>query len=288
MLNLQGDVIAIIDSNGAVAVEYQYDARGKEISHTTAGNSGSTLYNHNALKYRGYYYDNETGFHYVSSRYYAPEIGRFIHADSSVSGVGGDIRGYNLYSYCFNNPVNMSDPDGNWPKWLKEIGSRAKYLGKFVLGVVTAPLKSLKTDFGMGIGIGVKGSTTIGGIKTEVNASTSITDSLSYDKEKFDINNTTSTKVGFTVEGAIDVSYSNGKSHSFFDKGCGCSILHDSFVEQSKCSANVSIQETDMTIGLSVGLYLGLGAEVSVGIDLKNLYREWERVINEPYIRLCY
>ena len=59
VLNLQGDVIGIIDSNGAVAVEYQYDAWGKEISHTTAGDYGSTLYNHNALKYRGYYYDVE-------------------------------------------------------------------------------------------------------------------------------------------------------------------------------------------------------------------------------------
>ena len=70
VLILQGDVIGIIDSNGAVAVEYQYDAWGKEISHTTAGDDGSTLYNYNALKYRGYYYDSETGFYYVSSRYY--------------------------------------------------------------------------------------------------------------------------------------------------------------------------------------------------------------------------
>ena len=113
-------MIGIIDSNGAVAVEYQYDAWGKEISHTTAGDYGSTLYNHNALKYRGYYYDAETGFYYVSSRYYDPEVGRFLNADGEISGVGGDIRGYNMYSYCFNNPVNMSDPDGNWPKWAKK------------------------------------------------------------------------------------------------------------------------------------------------------------------------
>ena len=116
VLNLQGDVIAIIDSDGAVAVAYEYDPWGKEISHTASGSDGEKLYGYNVLKYRGYYYDAETGFYYVSSRYYDPEICRFINADSSVSGVGGDIRGYNLYSYCFNNPVNMSDPDGNWPK----------------------------------------------------------------------------------------------------------------------------------------------------------------------------
>ena len=57
----------------------------------------------------------ETGFYYLKSRYYDPEVGRFISADGEIAGVGGDVNGYNLYSYCFNKPVNMSDPDGNWP-----------------------------------------------------------------------------------------------------------------------------------------------------------------------------
>ena len=42
---------------------------------------------------------------------------RFINADTQVSGVGGDLRGYNAYAYCFNNPVMMVDPDGEFP-WL--------------------------------------------------------------------------------------------------------------------------------------------------------------------------
>ena len=71
----------------------------------------------NPFRYRGYYYDTITGFYYVSSRYYDPEIGRWLNADGQISGVGGDIRGYNLFAYCFNNPVNMSDPTGNWPSW---------------------------------------------------------------------------------------------------------------------------------------------------------------------------
>ena len=61
VLNLQGDVIAIVDSNGAVAVEYEYDAWGKEIGVSTAGNVENPLHTYNALKYRGYYYDSETG-----------------------------------------------------------------------------------------------------------------------------------------------------------------------------------------------------------------------------------
>ena len=81
---------------------------------------GGKLSPHSTIRYRGYYYDSETGFYYVSSRYYDPEVGRFISADEEISGVGGDIRGYNLYSYCFNNPVNMSDLDGKWPSWAKK------------------------------------------------------------------------------------------------------------------------------------------------------------------------
>ena len=57
--NLQGDVIAILDYTGEIVVEYQYDAWGKEIGYATKDAYGSTLYNHNALKYRGYYYDSE-------------------------------------------------------------------------------------------------------------------------------------------------------------------------------------------------------------------------------------
>lgn len=69
----------------------------------------------NPLRYRSYYYDGETGFYYVSSRYYVPEIGRFINADAAIGQIG-NVQGTNMFAYCFNNPVNMSDPTGNWPK----------------------------------------------------------------------------------------------------------------------------------------------------------------------------
>ncbi len=69
----------------------------------------------NPLRYRSYYYDSETGFYYVSSRYYYPEIGRFINADAAIGQIG-NVQGTNMFAYCFNNPVNMSDPTGNWPK----------------------------------------------------------------------------------------------------------------------------------------------------------------------------
>ena len=141
VLNLQGDVVAITNASGSIEAEYEYDAWGYIRSVEDVNGIGAV----NPLRYRGYYYDEETGFYYVSSRYYDPEVGRFISADGAISGVGGDIRGYNLYSYCFNNPVNMSDPDGNWPKWVSKIGNAVKNTVKTVVKAVKKAANTVKT-----------------------------------------------------------------------------------------------------------------------------------------------
>lgn len=117
--NLQGDVVGIYDANGQLVVQYGYDAWGKLLSVT--GSLASTIGQINPIRYRGYYYDNETGFYYLQSRYYDPEIGRFINADNSILGTGESVQGYNLFAYCFNNPINMDDQNGNWPKWAKKL-----------------------------------------------------------------------------------------------------------------------------------------------------------------------
>jgi RHS repeat-associated protein len=70
-------------------------------------------------RYRGYRYDSETGLYYLQSRYYDPEAGRFINADIVIAEAGGEYLGNNLFVYAFNNPVNMVDDGGNWPKWAK-------------------------------------------------------------------------------------------------------------------------------------------------------------------------
>ena len=104
--NLQGDIIAILDSNGNAVVEYTYDAWGNILTATD-----STLGNLNPLRYRGYVYDRETALCYLQSRYYDPELGRFINADALVS-TGQGILGNNMYTYCLNNPVRYRDSLG--------------------------------------------------------------------------------------------------------------------------------------------------------------------------------
>ena len=105
ILNLQGDVVQIIDANGVMQAEYVYSPWGEIIS------AEGDLAEVNPLRYRGYYYDSETGFYYLQSRYYDPENHRFINADSYAS-TGQGFLGVNMFAYCSNNPVNNFDNDG--------------------------------------------------------------------------------------------------------------------------------------------------------------------------------
>ncbi len=83
LVNARGDVEGILNSSGTLVVEYRYDTWGRLLS--TSGSMASTLGLTNPLLYRGYVYDQETGLYYLQSRYYNPEIGRFINADSYAS-----------------------------------------------------------------------------------------------------------------------------------------------------------------------------------------------------------
>ena len=104
--NLQGDVMYLVDANGVQVAAYDYDPYGKVISST------GELTEINPLRYRGYYYDSDTGYYYLKSRYYNPQIGRFINADGYAS-TGQGFLGYNMFAYCLNNPILCADEGGN-------------------------------------------------------------------------------------------------------------------------------------------------------------------------------
>ena len=128
--NLQGDIINITDSTGAKVVTYTYNAWGKIMSMT--GNMELAV--NNPFRYRGYYYDVESGLYYLNSRYYDPQTGRFINADAPEILDGGNdhLLENNLFAYCFNDPVNRFDDSGNWslPNWAKiAIGAAAIAVG---------------------------------------------------------------------------------------------------------------------------------------------------------------
>ena len=112
VLNLQGDVVKLIHYIPGFEYEsvatYEYDAWGNILS------SSGKLAEINPLRYRGYYYDSETGFYYLQSRYYDPANRRFISADSYQS-TGQGFIGTNMFAYCGNSPTNLSDNSGCMP-----------------------------------------------------------------------------------------------------------------------------------------------------------------------------
>ena len=136
LTNIQGDVIAILDASGNRVVAYLYDAWGNPVYLT--GSLASTLGALNPLRYRGYVYDTETGLYYVSSRYYDPEICRWINADDvGLLGANGDFTSFNLFAYCGNNPVTRVDRGGQF--WNTIIGTVA---GAIVGGVSAAIMRT--------------------------------------------------------------------------------------------------------------------------------------------------
>ena len=110
VLNLQGDVIRLVTDDGITVATYAYDAWGNIID---MDYTYKAVADANPLRYRGYYYDSETGLYYLQSRYYNPQWGRFINADAYAS-TGQGLLGNNMFAYCGNNPVMRQDSEGNF------------------------------------------------------------------------------------------------------------------------------------------------------------------------------
>ena len=113
--NSRGDIIGIYNYIGELRAKYEYDAWGNVLSITDADGNEITSATHvgnlNPFRYRGYYYDAETGLYYLMSRYYDPVTHRFLNADGYFQS-GGDVLDYNMSAYCRNNPISFVDPTG--------------------------------------------------------------------------------------------------------------------------------------------------------------------------------
>ncbi len=121
--NIFGDVTAVYNADGILQCTYEYDAWGSHVIYDTDGKvvdgTGDNIGLINPIRYRGYYFDEETGLYYLKTRYYDPQVGRFMTIDGIEYLDPETINGLNLYAYCNNNPVMNVDPDGNkWWHWL--------------------------------------------------------------------------------------------------------------------------------------------------------------------------
>ena len=156
--SLQGDVKRILNTNGELVAKYEYDAWGNHKvlnADGTENTSATFIGNINPFRYRGYYYDIETKLYYLQSRYYDPEIRRFINADD-VSYIDPEtINGLNLYAYCGNNPVMRTDSQGTnwWTDFWNGVGNwfQNNWI-KLVIGTAFVVAGAVVTFFTAGMG----------------------------------------------------------------------------------------------------------------------------------------
>ena len=188
--NVLGDIIAMYTSSGALKGTYSYDAYGRT---TMTDLAGDGIINWNPFRYRGYYWDQETGLYYLQSRYYDPQIGRFINADdpTALFDTANTVGGANLYAYCFNNPVMYTDSMGMSP-FLDFLNDAWKWV---VTGVATIAATSVAMGLGAMIG-GVPGMI-FGGFTVGASVFGSLTTSL-WDEDR------NGYKAGSSVLGARD------------------------------------------------------------------------------------
>ena len=133
--NAQNDIVGLIDSTGKRVVYYKYDSWGRAVS--ISGTMAATVGQKNPFRYRGYYFDAESGMYYLQSRYYDPEIRRFISADDvNVLNVQDNLYDKNLYIYCENNPIVRKDSNGKLWITAVAVGIAAQYVGDVIGNVI--------------------------------------------------------------------------------------------------------------------------------------------------------
>ena len=250
--NLQGDVMYLADASGVQVAAYDYDPYGKIISAT------GDLAEINPLRYRGYYYDAETGFYYLQSRYYDPKICRFINADSYAS-TGQGFTGLNMFAYCNNSPSSASDPSGEFP-WITgligaAVGAIVGVASAAITGgdgwdILIAGISSATAGFV----IGATGSTTAGSIAGRAVGSTIV------------------------AAGTYISARRNGVNPG---AAAGCAVLSGS-VSFATASLSASLGAGQVVAGAVVDSTFGFGGSLSTSAISSGIARNSSRQSKDP------
>ena len=252
--NAQNDIIALLDTSGKVVVKYWYDAWGNTITEVL-DQTANTIASLNPFRYRSYYYDAETKLYFLMTRYYDPEIGRFITIDD-ISYLDPDsINGLNLYAYCGNSPVNRVDPLGNaWYDILAWIGVGLFVAAAVVLtaGLAGAVIGGIAGGIIYGAAIGTIALGTIGAgvgavggmIYDATNGNSFGTSIWTWTKAGFGIGTIAGAIVGGSIGGAAAHSVM-GLTNTSFWTGLG--------PNGANIAANAASQNGLITIGQTFG-----------------------------------
>ena len=258
MRDLLGKITEIIDKNGSVMVSYTYNAWGNWINKDTAS-LGDTLVIVNPFIYKGYYYDRETDWYYLKSRYYCSMLSRFINMDNTNYLELGSVTGGNLFAYCNNDPVRGFDSNGNFSfkKLWKITKNVVKKMGQWVTN----------------------------NIESSINTVQEISREISYNflytiESGTEFTNTTSKGklINFKVSGPSEFwkiwEYSIGLDITYKGKGLGINI-------GSESSLNLYFGDSSFSVfANSLGRF-----GFSVGQDLKNGFASYTKFsLNAPEI----
>ena len=159
--NVQGDIVALVDSAGNSVVQYKYDPWGRIESRS--GSLRDTLGYHNPFRYRGYIYDEETWMYYLRDRYYYPELRRFICPDR-VMGDPDQLLSHNLYAYCGNNPIIFDDKSGRLLGFNVGVTITAGLIGAVIGGIAQVAANFATGSTGMSVFDGVAGAAVGGAV----------------------------------------------------------------------------------------------------------------------------
>lgn len=261
--NAQNDVVAIADANKNIVVRYYYNAWGEVIDYDDETNFG--LASINPITYRSYYRDDMIGtdMYYLNSRYYYPEMCRFLNGDSVISGTGESVHGYNLFAYCFNNPVNYCDPNGNWPEWVEKAASWVNdNIIQPVKTFVSAAYKSLEIE--AGVGYGLKGSVQIASFEVDVGFKGDVINVEGTGKG--DVIGRTKLEAGLTIgAGPLKIGNSSGEIHNYT---CDCNFVGKCPYDNSYKSDEPIIYDPCIEIiGYEAYFFVGLNYQMRFNTD---------------------
>mgnify|MGYP001636507841 FL=1 len=262
--NLQGDILKVITATGTEAATYTYDAWGRVLAST------GDLADVNPIRYRGYYYDTETGLYYLKSRYYDPEVDRFISPDVFATTDVDGVLSANMFAYCENNPIRNSDFSGA----LLGLDPASAIIGA-ATGAITSLISGIASgdrgkDLIWDVALGAAAGATEGFISAAISAVAAATDAYKCYKD------------GVSIEGCVIVFASEFAasfvSRALFKKGFfGKGIWDD-----------LGGAAFDLSVGFAVNL---TASQISTNVA-ENLYMtepsHGDKNSNQPVGNLAY
>ena len=267
VVNGQGDVTGITDSDGNLQLSYYYDAWGTPYYIYATGNTyGSTLLTINPIMYRGYVFDRELGMYYLQSRYYIPQIARFLNADGYTS-TGQGLIGNNMFAYCLNNPIIFDDTSGHFPSlsdvanFFKDCVKTISATTKKIAKVGESFVKNVEFSAGVGMGLFGKGEI----LDTGVDAGMYVTNvSFMYQDGEWGIGQESFAGITSSLLGS-----------EFGAATSGTRIGDGEWQNQEWFIYNYHQESWTL---FDVGLYAGPGATVRVGFDLNTFLHDWDDI----------